>query len=109
MKSAHQMIAEEAAKGIAAGIRDFVRRSMTITVLLILLAGSAFANWKMLEVNARDRTDHRAELKEYADTLNKANRLMIEMQTQIEMCIREKAWMQSKILELEKKIKKIAR
>ena len=94
------MIAEEAARGIAAGMREFLKRSITITVLVMLLAGSAFANWEMLGIAAQDRREHKDDLKEYAVALNQANRLLLEVHGQLTVCMTENQKQAAEIIDL---------
>lgn len=106
------MIAEEAAKGIASGIRDFARRSLTITTLALLLAGASFAVWKLLAVSAQDRQEYKEELRLYSEALRTANRLVIEVQTDIARCMADRQKQAAEIIDLQyqvKELKKIAR
>lgn len=98
------MIAQEAARGIADGLRDFIKRSLTITVLVMLLAGSAFANWEMLGIASQDRKEHKDDLREYAIALNQANRLLLEVQQQLTGCVTENQKQSAEIVSLRHQV-----
>jgi hypothetical protein len=101
MQNLMEMIAVEAAKGIGAGIRDFMKHSLTITALFFMLAGVSFACIRLLDVNTADRLEYKAEIKEYAAALNTANRVVMEVQSQVAMCIAERQKQAAEIIDLQ--------
>lgn len=99
------MIAEEAARGIAVGLREYLKRSITITTLCLLLAGASFAVWKLLAVNADDRREYKEEIKSYSEALRTANRLIIEVQTDIARCMSDRQKQAAEIYDLQYQVR----
>jgi hypothetical protein len=99
------MIAEEAAKGIAVGLRDYIKRSLTITTLGLLLAGASFAVWQLLAMNAQDRKEYKEEIKTYSDALRTANRLVMEVQQDIARCMADRQKQAAEIFDLQYQVR----
>ena len=98
-------IAVEAAKGIGAGLRGFFKNSVIITGLIIMLCGSGFVNYEMWSINKSDRSEYKAELKEYADALRQANRLVMEAQADRAICLAEQSRQAADIAELRAELR----
>lgn len=101
MKQIIIMIAEQVGKGIGEGLRDYMKRFVSMSALLMLLSGSTFANWQLFQINAGDRKEHKAEIKEYADALKTANRLAMEVQSQIAVCMADRQRQAVEIIDLQ--------
>jgi 23S rRNA pseudoU1915 N3-methylase RlmH len=101
MKQTLIMIGEQIGKGLGEGLRDYMKRFVTLSSMLILLCGSTFANWQLFQINAGDRREHKAEIKEYADALKTANRLAMEVQSQIAVCMSDRQRQAVEIIDLQ--------
>ncbi len=98
-------IATEAAKGVGAGLRGFFKNSVTMTGLVIMLTGSGFVNYEMWNINKTDRAEYKAELKEYAEALRQANRLVMEAQADRAICLFEQGRQAADIAELRAELR----
>lgn len=107
MQKLMEIIAVEAAKGVGAGIRDFMKHSLTITALFLMLAGTAFACITLLDVNAQERKEYKAEIQEYSKALNTANRVVMEVQEQVAMCIAERGKQAAEIIDLQYQVRQL--
>lgn len=102
-----EMIATEAAKGVGAGIRDFMKHSLTITALFFMLAGVSFACIRLMDINSADRKEYKAEIQEYSKALNTANRVVMEVQQQVAMCIAERSKQAAEIVDLQYQVRQL--
>lgn len=98
-------VGREAAKGIGAGVRDYMKRFVSITMLLIMLGVSMFVNWQLLNINSEDRREAKAEIKEYAEALKTANRMAVEAQADRQICLNELNRVSAELAELRAEIR----
>lgn len=102
-----EMISKEAATGIAIGIREFLKHSLTITVLLMLLAGAVFLLHFTNQQHKHDREDWHRSLVAYSDSLNKANQEIYRMQQMLASCYAENRKQDIEIAELKITVRRI--
>lgn len=95
-------VGREAAKGIGAGVRDYMKRFVSLTTLLVMLGVSMLVNWQLLNINSEDR---RAEIKEYAEALKTANRMAVEAQADRQICLNELNRVSAELAELRAEIR----
>lgn len=98
-------VGREAAKGIGAGVRDYMKRFVSITLLLIMLGLSMVVNWQLLKVNNDDRREHKAEIREYAEALKVANRMAVEAQADRQICLTELNRVSAELTELRAEVR----
>lgn len=101
------MIAEEAAKGIAQGINAFLKRSLTITALFILLAGTSYSSYALLQINATDRQHYMEALSDYSKALNGANEALGKVQIELAVCAAERTRQAAEIINLQFKVDRL--
>lgn len=92
-------------KAIGEGMSKFIKYSLAYFTLLTVIAGLLWALIAVDRHHGDELKTFKAEIKEYSTALKEANRLLIEVQAEMQVCLAERARLAADVAELRAEIR----